>query len=382
MELGTMQIEAYWENLVKRSLCRFFLLAQLAKGPVHGYRLNQAIRDACRGCCEPTEAMVYSTMKELMEGGYVQCRTEQHQGRKRRVCWLTPVGEESFRAAARVWEKTQPAVGDTIDQALGRLSEVPPTMASITRGGEIMTTNSEEIKALVRERYGARARGFIELTPVQDTAEGDSGCCGPADMERALRIYTEGQVAGLPADSVAVSAGCGNPTALAGLSPGERVLDLGSGGGIDCFLAAQQVGETGHVIGLDMTTDMLDLARQNQAKLDLTNVEFIAGEIENIPLPDATVDVVISNCVVCLSPDKDAVFRETFRLLSPGGRLHISDMMALSSTGPARADAEAWASCIAGAEDRETYLGRLRAVGFVDIRMDEGKVRFDDQGRP
>ena len=386
MEPVTMQSEAYWENLVKRSLCRFFLLAQLAKGPVHGYRLNQAIRDACQGCCEPTEAMIYSTMKELMGGGYVECRTEEHQGRKRRVCWLTPVGEESFRAAARVWEKTLPAVGDSISQALGRPSEATLNMASMIgtrdRRGEFMTTNSEEIKELVRERYGAKARGFIELTPVQDTAEGDSGCCGPADMERALRIYTEGQVAGLPAESVAASAGCGNPTALAGLSPGERVLDLGSGGGIDCFLAAQQVGETGHVIGLDMTQDMLDLARQNQAKLGLTNVEFIAGEIENIPLPDATVDVVISNCVVCLSPDKDAVFRETFRLLSPGGRLHISDMMALSSTGPAWADAEAWASCIAGAEDKETYLGRLQAVGFVDIQMDEEKVRFDDQGTP
>ena len=245
-----------------------------------------------------------------------------------------------------------------------------------------MTTNSEEIKELVRERYGARARGFIELTPAQDTAAGDSGCCGPADMERALRIYTEGQVAGLPAESVAASAGCGNPTALAGLKPGERVLDLGSGGGIDCFLAAQQVGETGHVIGLDMTQDMLDLARQNQAKLGLTNVEFISGDIENIPLPDATVDVVISNCVVCLSPDKDAVFRETFRLLSPGGRLHISDMMALSPTGPARADAEAWASCIAGAEDRETYRGRLKAGGFVDSQMEEEKIRFDDAGVP
>ena len=382
MEPGTMQCEAYWENLVKRSLCRFFLLAQLAKGPVHGYRLNQAIRDACQGCCEPTEAMVYSTLKELLGGGYVECRTEEHQGRKRRVCWLTPVGEESFRAAAGVWEKTLPAVGESIEQALGRLSEVPPDTAAIIRRGEIMTTNSEEIKQLVRERYGARARSFIELTPVQDTAEGDSGCCGPADMERALRIYTEGQLAGLPAESVAASAGCGNPTALAGLSPGERVLDLGSGGGIDCFLAAQQVGESGRVIGVDMTQDMLDLARQNQAKLGLSNVEFIAGEMENIPLPDATVDVVISNCVVCLSPDKDSVFRETFRLLSPGGRLHISDMMALSPSGPARADAEAWASCIAGAEDKEAYLGRLRAVGFVDIQMEEEKVRFDDQGTP
>ena len=122
-----MQHEAYWENLVKRSLCRFLLLAQLDKGPVHGYRLNQAIKDACQGCCEPTEAMVYSTMKELVDGGIVECRMEEHQGRQRRVCWLTPAGNESFRAAARVWEKMLPKVEDSVAQALHGvdLSRVP-----------------------------------------------------------------------------------------------------------------------------------------------------------------------------------------------------------------------------------------------------------------
>ncbi len=247
-----------------------------------------------------------------------------------------------------------------------------------------MATNENEIKRLVRERYGARARGVIQLTPVTDTGPscGDSGCCGPADVDRALRIYSEGQVAGLPVESVAASAGCDNPTALAGLKPGERVLDLGSGGGIDCFLAAQQVGESGHVIGLDMTPDMLDLARKNQAKLGLTNVHFIQGEIERIPLPDAHVDVVISNCVVCLSPDKDAVFRETFRVLSPGGRIHISDMMAMTPEGPARTDPEAWAACIAGADYREVYLERLRKAGFGDIETTAENVSFDDQGIP
>ncbi len=245
-----------------------------------------------------------------------------------------------------------------------------------------MTTNQEEIKKLVREKYGARAKEVIELKVVQQPAEGDSGCCGPADLDRALRIYSEGQIAGLPAEAVAASAGCGNPTALAGLRPGERVLDLGSGGGIDCFLASQQVGESGHVIGLDMTPDMLDLARRNQANLGLTNVEFIRGEMEKIPLPDGSVDVVISNCVVCLSPDKDAVFQETFRVLAPGGRIHISDMIALSPEGPSRTDPEAWVSCIAGAEDREVYLGRLRQAGFVAIETTEEKVRFDDEGVP
>ena len=242
--------------------------------------------------------------------------------------------------------------------------------------------NPEDVKKLVRDRYGAKARGVIALTPVSSNNCGDSGCCGPADLDRALRLYSQGQVDGLPAEAVAASAGCGNPTALAGLQPGERVLDLGSGGGIDCFLAAQQVGATGRVIGLDMTPDMLELARRNQAKLGATNVEFVRGELENIPLPDAVVDVVISNCVVVLSPDKDAVFREAFRVLTPGGRMHISDMMALTPGGPVRTDAEAWASCIAGAEHREVYLDRLRRAGFVNIQVTEESVRFDDAGVP
>ena len=248
-----------------------------------------------------------------------------------------------------------------------------------------MTTQpdkSEEIKRLVRNRYGSRARGVIELTMVQEPSSGDAGCCGPEDMERAMRIYQEGQLCGVPAESVAASAGCGNPTALAGLKPGEKILDLGSGGGIDCFLAAQQVGAEGHVFGLDMTDEMLELARTNQAKVGLTNVEFIKGEIEKIPLPEGSVDVVISNCVVCLSPDKDAVFQESFRVLTPGGRVHLSDMMAMDDQGPTRTDAEAWASCIAGAEDRTTYLGRLAQAGFVNIELTEENVRFDDQGIP
>ena len=248
-----------------------------------------------------------------------------------------------------------------------------------------MATNQEEIKKLVRERYGAKARGVIELTPVANanTAScGDAGCCGPEDLERALKLYSNGQISGLPTEAVAASAGCGNPTALAGLMPGERVLDLGSGGGIDCFLAAHQVGESGHVIGLDMTPDMLALARKNQANLRVTNVEFVQGEIERIPLPDANVNVVISNCVVCLSPDKDAVFSETFRVLTPGGRIHLSDMISLTAEGPARTDTEAWTACIAGAEHQEVYLARLRKAGFVDIETTDENIRFDDEGLP
>jgi SAM-dependent methyltransferase len=245
-----------------------------------------------------------------------------------------------------------------------------------------MAESSEEIKELVRERYGAKARGVIELTDISQPADSLQACCSPADLDRAFTIYSEGQLAGLPPESVAASAGCGNPTALAGLHQGEKVLDLGSGGGIDCFIAAQQVGQEGRVFGLDMTTDMLELARQNQARLGLTNVEFIQGEMEDIPLPDASIDVVISNCVVCLSPNKDGVFSEAFRVLTPGGRVHISDMMALTSEGPALTDPEAWASCIAGAEDLETYLGRLRGAGFVDIEINEDTAQLGDASVP
>ena len=244
-----------------------------------------------------------------------------------------------------------------------------------------MTTQSDEIKRLVRERYGARAKGVIELAQVADETT-DAACCSPSDVDRALRLYNEGQLAGLPAESIAASAGCGNPTALAGLRLGERVLDLGSGGGIDCFLASQQVGSEGHVTGLDMTDDMLTLARANQAGLGIDNVEFVKGEMEKMPLPDASVDVVISNCVVCLSPDKDAVFQEAFRVLAAGGRVHISDMLSITEEGPARTDPEAWASCIAGAESRDVYLGRLQRAGFVDIALTEETVKCDEEGVP
>lgn len=249
-----------------------------------------------------------------------------------------------------------------------------------------MVTHHDDIKELVRERYGARAQRVIELSPAPQAEEGDAdgcgsaaaACCGPADLEHALRLYNEGQLAGLPAESVAASAGCGNPTALAGLQPGERVLDLGSGGGIDCFLAAQQVGETGRVTGLDMTPAMLELARKNQSSLGLTNVEFVQGELESMPLPGDSYDVIISNCVVCLSPDKDAVFSESYRVLAPGGRIHLSDVLALTPEGPAVTSAESWVSCAAGAEYHEVYLERMRRAGFEDIEIKGEGIEFWD----
>ena len=251
-----------------------------------------------------------------------------------------------------------------------------------------MGTNQDEIKELVRETYGARALRVIELLPVSQAAEHDhsngcgcetAACCGIEDLDHAMRLYTGGQLAGLPTESIAASAGCGNPTALAGLKPGERVLDLGSGGGIDCFLAAREVGETGRVTGLDMTPAMLELARKNQADLGLTNVEFVQGEMEAMPLPEDAYDVIISNCVVCLSPDKDAVFSESFRVLAPGGRIHLSDVMALTPEGPSVTDAQAWVSCTAGAEYTEVYLGRLEKAGFRDIEITGQDYEFRDE---
>ena len=187
-----------------------------------------------------------------------------------------------------------------------------------------MSTEQEQIKELVRERYGARAERVINLTPAELThteSDGcgcstDGACCGVEDLDHAMLLYNAGQLSGLPMESIAASAGCGNPTALAGLQPGERVLDLGSGGGIDCFLAAQQVGETGKVTGLDMTPSMLELARANKAKLGIENVDFVQGEMEKMPIPDSSVDVIISNCVINLSADKDAVLTEAFRVLA------------------------------------------------------------------
>ena len=266
----------------------------------------------------------------------------------------------------------------------------------------INNADTGEIRRIVQQQYGQRALRVIELTDVtpqfecgsENCGNGNCGnadcaaeahahteaaaCCGPADTEHAMALYNEAQLQGLPVEAMAASAGCGNPTALADLRPGETVLDLGSGGGIDCFIAAEQVGESGRVFGLDMTPEMLALANANRDRMGLSNVEFIEGHLEDIPLPDSTVDVVISNCVICLSPDKDAVFREAYRVLTPGGRLHVSDMLALTADGPTLVDADSWASCIGGAEYRETYLSRMVAAGFTDISTTEDDLKCDE----
>jgi SAM-dependent methyltransferase len=192
----------------------------------------------------------------------------------------------------------------------------------------------------------------------------------PSTADGAARFYEADELAGLPDSVTEASLGCGNPLAIAGLRPGETVLDLGSGGGIDCFLAARKVGPEGYVIGLDMTPDMVKLARRNAKKIGITNVDFRFGEMEDMPLADESVDVVISNCVINLSPDKDAVFGEAFRVLKPGGRLSVSDIVVDGQLPQAiRNRLDAWASCVAGALDEKVYLDKMRAAGFRHIEV-------------
>lgn len=226
----------------------------------------------------------------------------------------------------------------------------------------------EQIHEQVKTRYGLIAEMF--------QAETAASCCGPspaasccADEGLFSNIYSS-DIAWLPPDVTSLSLGCGDPIALAGLGPGQTVLDLGSGGGIDCFMAARQVGPTGRVIGVDMTEAMLDKARRNQAKVGLDNVEFRQGQIEALPVADASVDVIISNCVVNLSPDKTAVFREAYRVLKPGGRLAISDIVTLGQFSPTeRADMAAWTGCITGAEDVADLVVAMRQAGFQAISI-------------
>ena len=224
------------------------------------------------------------------------------------------------------------------------------------------------VQDAVREKYGEIARSV-----------GKTGCCGPTACgcgdPITSNLYSESETAGLPPDAVAVSLGCGNPTALIDLQPGQTVLDLGSGGGIDVLLSAKRVGPAGKVYGLDMTDDMLALARENQRQAEVTNVEFLKGTIEAIPLPDQSVDVIISNCVINLSVDKDAVLREAFRVLKPNGRFAVSDVV-IRGDVPAeiRRSMELWVGCVAGALRDDEYISKLRAAGFVDIELDPWRV--------
>jgi arsenite methyltransferase len=263
-----------------------------------------------------------------------------------------------------------------------------------------MTTPTDaEIRARVSQSYGNRVRPVLESAdsiPLVNSGccgeapaisgeaavSASSGCCGATpnsscepsaeaddlQISNIARLYQATEVSDLPATVTDVAFGCGNPTAIAALQPGEVVLDLGSGGGIDCFLAAKMVGQTGRVYGVDMTPEMIALARKNAAKVGAANVEFRLGEIEQLPIPDASIDVIISNCVINLSPDKDRVFHEAFRVLKPGGRLQVSDIVWTRPVPESmKNDMEAWAGCIAGALLESDYVAAIEAAGFSDV---------------
>ena len=232
------------------------------------------------------------------------------------------------------------------------------------------------IQTAVRDKYGAIAKS-VGATGCC----GPSGCCGGGDPI-TTDLYSEAETQSLPADAVAVSLGCGNPTALLALEAGQTVLDLGSGGGIDVLLSAKRVGPTGKVYGLDMTDEMLALARENQKKAGATNVEFLKGTIESIPLPDHSVDVIISNCVINLSSDKDAVLREALRVLKPGGRFAVSDVVVRGEVpADVRRNMELWVGCIAGALEETEYVSKLTEAGFTDVELDPWRVYHVEDAR-
>jgi len=252
------------------------------------------------------------------------------------------------------------------------------------------STESNAVREAVRARYAAAASAVTQATPSSADAAltglqsagccgsaADSGsCCSPANSSVITQdLYAIDEVAALPSTAVLASLGCGNPTALAELKPGETVLDLGSGGGIDVLLSARRVGPTGFAYGLDMTDEMLTLARRNAAEHSAKNVEFLKGEIEAIPLPDSSVDVVISNCVINLSADKGQVLREAFRVLRPGGRFAVSDVIVQGELpADVRGNMELWAGCIAGALEETTYRQLLADAGFRDVEVEVTRV--------
>jgi ubiquinone/menaquinone biosynthesis C-methylase UbiE len=244
-----------------------------------------------------------------------------------------------------------------------------------------------DIKAVVQERYGTFAASVESSGPVVSCC-GTTGCC---DDPITGGLYSPEEIGTLPPEAFQASLGCGNPTALIDLAPGQVVLDLGSGGGIDVLLSARRVGPTGKAYGLDMTADMLALARRNQARAGLPNVEFLEGTIEDIPLPEASVDVIISNCVINLSADKPRVLREAFRVLKPGGRFAVSDVLVRGDVPEdVRRNMGLWVGCIAGALNEDEYVAGLRAAGFQAVDIEpwreysaaDAQAYFEDAEQP
>jgi SAM-dependent methyltransferase len=223
------------------------------------------------------------------------------------------------------------------------------------------------VQQQVKEKYGSAARAVAQPDSVQACCDPGLRCCDPITTD----LYSSAEKGLIPENAVRASLGCGNPTALIDLRPGETVLDLGSGGGIDVLLSAQRVGPAGKAYGLDMTDEMLALARENLRQAGMTNAEFLRGEIESIPLPDNSVDVIISNCVINLSADKERVLREAFRVLKPGGRFAVSDVVVRGSVpDEVRKSMLLWVGCIAGALDESEYVAKLRAAGFEDVSIE------------
>ncbi|MCA0374899.1 MAG: arsenite methyltransferase [Gemmatimonadetes bacterium] len=245
------------------------------------------------------------------------------------------------------------------------------------------TTDTTPVTEIVRARYGDLARRVLQTADTPDAAA--ASCCGPSCCSATAtdrdadpissNLYVRGETDELPPAAVLASLGCGNPTALAELRAGEVVLDLGSGGGIDVLLSARRVGPTGKAYGLDMTDDMLALARRNAAEAGATNVEFLKGQIEHIPLPDASVDVIISNCVINLSADKSKVLAEAFRVLKPGGRFAVSDVVVRGEIPDAiRRSMELWVGCVSGALEETEFLAKLTAAGFTEASIEPTRI--------
>ncbi len=240
---------------------------------------------------------------------------------------------------------------------------------------ETIKEPTADVRSHVREHYGKIAADFQAGAQATccDPADATTDCCEPeatVSIDQIVTLYDATDAVELPDEVTGLSLGCGDPVTLASLRPGQTVLDLGSGGGIDCFLAGKRVGDTGRVIGVDMTSQMIEKARANKAKVGAENVEFRLGEIEHLPAADQTVDVIISNCVINLSPDKEQVFREAFRVLKPGGKLAVSDIV---TDGPLPKEVKesfaAWVGCVAGALDISDYVAGLKQAGFIDIEV-------------
>ena len=253
--------------------------------------------------------------------------------------------------------------------------------------GSTGTAPPNAVTEIVREKYGEAARRVLDSGSAASCCGPVNSCCGGAAFNGSVDpitsdLYVSGETDVLPSAAVLASLGCGNPTALAQLEPGQVVLDLGSGGGIDVLLSARRVGETGRAYGLDMTDDMLELARRNAAEAGVTNVEFLKGHIEAVPLPDASVDVIISNCVINLSSDKRRVLAEAFRVLKPGGRFAVSDVVVRGEV-PAvvRRSMELWVGCVAGALEESEFLGLLTDVGFVEPSIEPTRVYRSEDAR-